>query len=223
MRHLALILSAFLILAFRLSASACVAGATLASYEALGVGGCTIGPQTVDDFTFSVVSSGGGAIPLADTDITVTPTFGPDFYGVQFASTGFLVTGAGFVNYLIGYTWDSIPIRGMGDVLDPGTVDILTNGCVGAAFAGASCGGTPVSVDVNLGQLTDFVAFSPTTILGVRNNISLNANGTSASFDSIENDAYVTPEPASFLLAGLGMAMLAAGVRRRRRFSATND
>jgi hypothetical protein len=155
---------------------------------------------------------GGGATAVADTNITVTPTFGAGFYGVQFASTGFLVTGTGFVNYLIGYTWDSIPIRGMGDVLDPGTVDILTNGCVGAAFVGSSCSGSPVSVDVNLGQLTDFVAFSPTGILGIRNNISLNANGGTASFDGIESDAYVIPEPASLLLSGFGLTILAIRV-----------
>jgi len=221
MPRLALTLSAFLILTFRLSASACVAGATLASYEALGVTGCTIGPQTVDDFTFSVVSSGGGAIPLADTDITVTPAFGAGSFGVQFASTGFLVTGTGFVDYLIGYTWDSIPIHGMGDVLDPGSVEISSDGCVGFAFSGSSCSGTPVNVSVNPGQPTDFVAFSATAVLGIRDNISLNAMGGTASFNGIENDAYVTPEPGSFVLAGLGLTMLAARLRRRC-FTATN-
>src|SRR5580700_7841539 len=104
MPRFALALAAFLILAFRLSATpVCVSGGTLASYEALGAGGCTIGPQTVDDFTFSVVSVGGGATAVSDTNITVTPTFGAGLYGVQFASTGFLVSGSGFVNYLIGY------------------------------------------------------------------------------------------------------------------------
>jgi hypothetical protein len=48
----------------------------------------------------------------------VTPTSGPGFYGVIFASTGF-VTGAGTVEYLLGFTWDSIPIRGLGDDLAP--------------------------------------------------------------------------------------------------------
>jgi hypothetical protein len=222
MQRLAWLLAVGLILAFHLPASPCVAGATLASYEALGLTGCTIGPETVDGFSFSVVSVGGGATALSDTNIFVTPTFGPDYYGVLFSSTGFSVTGTGFVNYLIGFTWDSIPIHGMGDALDPGTVDILTDGCVGAAFTGSSCSGTAVSVDVNLGQLTNTVFFSPTGILGVANNISMNANGESAGFNSIENDAYVTPEPASVLISGLGIAILAAFYFCQRRISSSS-
>src|SRR5437588_6142263 len=103
--RLAWVLSIFLMLVLRLPAAPmCISGGTLASYEALGATGCTIGPQTVKDFTFSVVSSGGGAIPVTDANITVTPMFGAGFYGTSFASTGFSVTGAGFVNYLVGYT-----------------------------------------------------------------------------------------------------------------------
>jgi hypothetical protein len=204
----------FLIAALRLSASPCVAGGTLASYEALGATGCTIGPQTVNNFIFTVVSVGGGATAVSDTNIFVTPTFGANSFGAAFASSGFSVTGSGFVNYLIAFTWDSIPISGMGDVLDPGNVEILTNGCVGVAFVGSLCSGTPVSVHVDSGQSTDFIGFSPTAILGVRDNISLNALGGSASFSSIENDAYI-PEPASFILAALGLTILAAAIRRR--------
>ena len=204
MQRSILVLSAFAIFAFRLAAGPCLPGGTLSSYEALGATGCTIGPQTVSDFTFSVVSVGGGAVAVADTNIFVTPTFGPDYYGALFASTDFVVTGTGFVNYLIAFTWDSIPIHGMGDVLDPGNANILTDGCVGAAFVGTSCSGTSVSVTVNPSQLTDTVFFSPTAILGVRNNISLGPGDS--SFGGIEDDAYVTPEPASLLLAALGLS-----------------
>jgi hypothetical protein len=205
----------FLVAALRLSASPCVAGGTLLSYEALGATGCTIGPQTVSNFIFTVVSVGGGATAVSDSNIFVTPTFGANSFGAAFASSGFSVTGAGFANYLIAFTWDSIPISGMGDVLDPGNVDILTNGCVGAAFVGSSCSGIPVSDHVTSTQLTDFVGFSPTAILGVRDNISLNALGTSASFLGIENDAYI-PEPTSLILVALGLTILAVAIRRRR-------
>jgi hypothetical protein len=175
--------------------------------------GCTIGPQTVYDFTFSVVSGSGSA---TDTNIFVTPTFGVNFYGVQFASSDF-TTGAGTVSYLIGFNWDSIPIVGMGDALDPGNVNILTDGCVGAVFVGSSCSGTAVNVTVDPTQLTDSMMFSSTAILGIANNISLNANG---SFNSIEDDAYVTPEPASFLLAALGVTIV---ILRKPRITATDD
>jgi hypothetical protein len=220
MRRLAWVFAGFLILAFQLPASPCVAGATLDTYVALGAAGCTIGPQTVNNFSFSVISVGGGATAIADTDITVTPTFGANLYGATFASSDFSVT-SGFVNYLIGFTWDSLPIAGMGDVLDPGDVNILTDGCVGAAFSGSSCSGAAVGVTVDPSQLTDTVFFSPTAILGIANHISLNADQGTASFKSIENDVFVTPEPASFLLAALGVSMIAVGIRRFR-FTATN-
>jgi PEP-CTERM motif len=203
MQRLVWVLAVFVILACQLPASPCVAGATLDTYVSLGVTGCSVGPQTVNNFSFS--NGGAGAIP--DTDITVTPTFGSGYYGVLFASTDFTVS-TGSVDYLIGFTWDSIPIRGMEDVLDPGDVNILTDGCVGAAFVGSLCSGTPVSVTVNPSQLTDSVFFSPTSILGIANTITESADQGTADFNSIENRAFVTPEPASFLLAGLGMIVV---------------
>jgi hypothetical protein len=72
-------------------------------------------------------------------------------------------------------------------------------------------------VDVNFTSITSttaFIAFPPTSlVLGISNNITVNP---SSSFTSIENDAYVVPEPASFLLTGSGLTILAAGIRRRR-------
>lgn len=204
MLRLVWVLTGFLVLASQIRAAACVAGGTLASYEALGAGGCTIGPQTVETFSFSVVSGSG----TSDTNIFLTPTFGPDYYGVQFASTGF-VTASSSVEYLIGFTWDSIPIRGLGDALDPPTnVNISTAGCVGSAYP---CG-SPVTVTVDPTQLTDTAFFSPTGILGISNDIVISANG---NFSSIEDDAYVVPEPAVFFLTGFGVAMLAALLRRQ--------
>jgi hypothetical protein len=215
MQRFSWVLALFLILAFQLPASPCAAGATLDTYVALGAGGCTIGPQTVNNFSFNVLSVGGGATAIADTDITVTPAFGANLYGAIFASSDFSVT-TGFVSYAIDFTWDSLPIRGMDDVLDPGDVNISTDGCVGAAFVGLTCSASTVSVTVNPSQLTDSVFFSPTAILGIINTISLNADQGTASFNSIENDVFVTPEPSGFLLAGLGMTILAARVLRSR-------
>jgi hypothetical protein len=214
MQRFAWVLAGFVILGCQLTASPCTSGATLDTYVALGVTGCTVGPQTVNNFSFSS-SASGGATAIPDTDITVTPTFGSGFYGLLFASSDFSVP-LGSVSYTIGYTWDSIPIRGMDDVLDPGDVNILTNGCVGAAFVGVSCSGTPVSVSVNPSQLTDNVTFSPTAILGIINTITESADLGTANFGGVENDGVVTPEPASLLLVALGVAILAAPILRKR-------
>ena len=203
-----------------LGAAACISGNTLASYEALGATGCNVGPLTVRDFLFSVVSSGGGATPVSDTNITVTTDIAGSTFGLIFASPGFSVSGSEFVNYLIAFTWDpSGDIRSASDILDPGLTDILTDLCVGVAFSGTSCAGTPQTLHVFEGvtnQLTDTVSFAPVAIVGVRNNISLQANGASASFNSIENTVAL-PEPAySVWLAG-GLMMLAARRRGRLR------
>ena len=214
MQRLACVLAGLTILASQLPATPCLAGGTLASYEALGATGCTIGPQTVENFSFSE-STGG----ISDTSITVTPTFGTGFYGVQFASTGFNIA-TGSVTYVIGFTWDSIPIVGMGDALDPGNVDILTDGCAGAPFVGSSCSGTLVSVHVDPTQLTDTVFFSQVVTLGVSNTITLTGPG---NFNSIENDAYVIPEPAGFLLAAWGAALIVSRRYCARRLTSASN
>lgn len=219
MQRFAWVFAGFLILACQLTASPCTSGATLDTYVTLGVAGCTVGPQTVNNFNF-FSSASGGATAIPDTDITVTPIFGSGFYGLLFASSDFSVP-LGSVSYTIDYTWDSIPIRGLGDDLDPGDVNILTNGCVGAAFVGVSCSATTVSVSVNPSQLTDTMFFSPIAILGIINTITESADLGTANFGGVENDAYVTPEPASFYLAAAGVAILAAAILRKR-ITATN-
>jgi hypothetical protein len=196
------------------AATVCVPN-TLDTYVALGSTGCTIGELTVKDFAFSVVSSGGGATPIADTAINVILHFPVGGFGLEFQSNGFAVTGTQFVNYLIAFTWDPTgDMRNASDILDPGTTDILTDLCINAAFVGPICAGTPHTLHVFQGggpsQLTDSFDFAPTGLLGIRNNIALSSNG---SFNSIENDVLI-PEPAGAALAASALLMLAA-LRRR--------
>jgi hypothetical protein len=192
------------------STPACISGNSLLSYEALGATGCTIGPQTVDNFSFTASTS------ITAADVTVTTVFGVGFYGIQFSSPDFSTSGS--ANYSIGYTWDSLPIRGLGAALDPAPVDMVTNGCVGAAFVGPTCSGTLVSVEVfEPSPLADTVFFSPTAVLGISNSITLTDSSCTPMTDCLfENDVYVVPEPVTFLLTGLGVMMLAIWNRRRR-------
>lgn len=192
------------------AAPLCTTG-TLASYEALGSGGCISGQLLVKDFVFSVLAAGGGADPIPDTAITVTPTSSaPGTFGLNFASAGFTVTGARFIKYLIAYTWDSHDIRSMDDLLDiavtpPALVKITTDGCVGAAFIGTSCPAFIDTVTVSDDGITpvlfDKVTFPPmpVPVLGIRNTIDLEGNGASATFDSFTNEV-TTPEPATWVI-----------------------
>jgi hypothetical protein len=205
-----------------LQAGPCVFG-TLASYEALGSTGCTVGEFTANNFVFSLLGSAGGAVPVTDTQIFVQPTLsGPGLIGLNFSSAGFSVVASGSVQYLIGYTFDPLDdIRSMDDVMDPpsavlGFANITTTGCLNAAFVGSTCPTTTATVMVfdNNGatQFKNSVFFAGVPVLGIRNIIDLQAKGGSASFDSLTAESFV-PEPATWLTCAGALLLLAARSR----------
>jgi len=225
MRERWLFLVLALLAAGCLHAGPCVPG-TLASYEALPPAGCTVGQYSAATFVFTVLSSGGGAVPLTDTQITVNPSSTITRQTLNFASSGFSVAVNGSVQYLIGYTWDpSNPIQSMDDFMDPpaavlGFAKVTTVGCLGAAWtAGPTCSTSTASVNVfdNNGatQFNNSTSFAPVFILGIRTTIDLQALGGSASFDSFGNES-VLPEPATWGYCAAGLALLAARLRRVR-------
>jgi len=206
-----------------LQAGPCVSG-TLFSYEALGASGCTVGQLTANNFAFSVLGSSGGAVPLNDMQINVTPTFNTTglLGRLNFASSGFSVTVNGSVQYLIAYTIDPHDdIQSMDDVMDPpsavlGFANVTTLGCIGAAFAGPNCPTSTAVVMVfdNNGatRFNDSRTITPSQILGIRTTIDLEAKGGSASFDSVSSDS-TTPEPSTWFCCAAGLALLAARLR----------
>jgi hypothetical protein len=227
-----------LVLAFlaceRLQAGPCVSGGTLFSYEGLGATGCTVGTLTAFNFGFSVLGSSGGAVPVTDLLIHVTPSFDGNglLGGLNFASAGFNVSVNQSIQYLITYTWDPHDdIESMDDIMDPpsanlGFARVTTVGCIGAAFTGPVCptlNTSTVTVFDNNGvtQFNNSAMLSPATqILGIRTTIDLQALGGSASFDSLSGEARV-PEPATWGLCGAALTLLLAarlrGIRSRRR------
>ena len=209
-----------------LQAGPCVPG-TLFSYEALGATGCTIGQLTANNFAFQLLGSSGGAVPLNDMQINVTPSFNTTglLGRLNFASSGFSVTVNGSVQYLIAYTIDPHDdIQSMDDVMDPpsavlGFANVTTLGCVGAAFIGPNCSTSTAAVMVfdNNGStlFNNSVKITPTQILGIRTTIDLEAKGGSASFDSLSTDS-TTPEPATWLSCAIALALLTARLRTVR-------
>ena len=209
-----------------LQAGPCVPG-TLFSYEVLGATGCTLGQLTANNFNFQVVGSSGGAVPLNDMQINVTPSFNTTglLGRLNFASSGFSVTVNQSVQYVIGYTLDPHDdIQSMDDIMDPpaavlGFANVTTLGCVGAAFIGPNCSTSTAVVMVfdNNGatQFNNAVKITPSQILGIRNTIDLEAKGGSASFDSFSSDS-TTPEPATWLYCAAALALLAARLRSVR-------
>src|SRR5204863_4764697 len=124
------------------------------------------------------------------TNIMVVPIFGivGTDYGLSFTSTGFKVSGADNSRYVITYLEDpSGPIHSLDDVLDdpvtfPGRAQVVTVGCLGAAFAGGNCPTSTVSImvfdDGIAPRKTASVTFPGDSMVGVQNTILLNGNTT---------------------------------------------
>jgi hypothetical protein len=197
---------------------------------------CTVGPVTFKDFSFSAIAFSNPGVVIPASAVQVTPVSAFPSYGFKFSSTGFHVTGSDFVTYRLAYVADPIDIRGLEDILDvndqsfsftaaafskpvsPGSVQIDTDGCLGAAF-GPTCPFSTVTFSVFdngiTSRLQNSAFFSSQSIVGIRNTISLNANGAIADFNGFTNGSIV-PEPATALLAGMGVLLLAVVKLRAR-------
>jgi hypothetical protein len=193
---------------------------TLANYEALGPGGCTIKGLPFMGFSFSTVAVSGGAVPVDANHVTVSPV-DPDVQaGLNFASNGFSVTAGQFVQYQLAFSADDPPIIHGWDLLlfDPVTfpavITITSEECLGAAFLGSVCptGLTVTNTVFDNGitsVLTDTRFFPASSILGVLTTITLDAtNGGLASLNSITEQAVLVPEPSSVLLTASSLLLL---------------
>jgi hypothetical protein len=202
---------------------------TLNNYIALGATGCSLGHVAFFGFVFTVVAFGGGIAPASASDVTVTPTVIDEHYSLNFFSTRFAATGSEFVTYLLAYTVDPHPIITFSDELQvespkfPGLVSVTTDLCLNAPFT-PSCLGSPAAVMVFdngiSAQFLDSVVFPPIppgNLLGIRNNVSLQANGSSADFSSLTNSVGFVVEPTDTLLTGSGLLGLLWCFARRLR------
>jgi hypothetical protein len=207
------------------AAPLCIAGASLASYQALGAGGCMVDLTSgiiVNDFSYTVLASSNPGVVTPNTAISVTPVFpAPGRFGIDFTSTSFTLSGTDFVKYRIGFTWDP-DVRSADDLLEtstpvaPGFAKVTTTLCELFAFSGTSCSGTTATLNVShdgiTPLLTDSITFAPDNngLLGVLNELELNGGNTGSSeIRGFANNITLVPEPSAFAAVAIGILTLA--------------
>jgi hypothetical protein len=178
------------------------------------------GPETVTlDQTTKPIES--GALTVSETITPVNATTAFILFNFATPGSGSL---AGDANADWGFTIDSIPIHGSGVLSNP-FVYFTANGTPYSPLTAASGFGVITNPITGTGQVLDFVSFTPVVVAG---SFSLNVFSNPYSFlnsvgvdTGTANDVHfgaeisLVPEPASVLLAGLGLLGLSA-VRRRR-------
>lgn len=188
--------------------------ASLADFEALGTGGCTVTGLPFSGFTFITLKVTGGATAVDPANITVTPVDPDAAAGLDFSSGGFDVDSGQSAEYQMSYSVDDPPIIHEFDldlvdpVTPPGFVTITTVECLGAAFVATTCP-TGITVTNTVSDNGIFsvpssnVSFAPVRTMGVLTTITLDATaGGSASFSGFGETAIIAPEPWSILLTG---------------------
>jgi PEP-CTERM motif len=204
----------------------CMTG-TLASYESLGAGGCTIGTNTLASFTTLALTFGAAAI--APGAITITPMGGTDNPGLMFtfsqtASTG--QTLEAIFDYMISgpsYTADMLTLSGSSETGN-GDVSDVQNFCEGGSFGPDGVDGCThasgglVTVD-GLQNMDQSSLVSP-HLLSITDDIVVDSGGTgTASAGTFVDQLTATtgvPEPGTYLLLGAGIAVVALRLRKRR-------
>ena len=112
------------------NAGACVTG-TLASYEALGAAGCTIGNMTFFDFSWMPTETSGAGAPLATIETATPHGFGFDFSGLFYA-TGAKTEADAILSYTVKTTDGA-------DTIDKATLLALGTGTTNDGVTEALC------------------------------------------------------------------------------------
>jgi hypothetical protein len=197
------------------SATTCTSG-SLASYLSLGSAGCSIGSDTLSDF--GTVPGTTGATELAGSSINIVVSGGSlmptlTFSTSQTAPAGALLESI-FTYNLSGssFTGSAISLTGSSETVD-GALTEIENYCAGGNFGpdGVSgCSGTAGSLLTLDGiQNTDQSALGYVPSVQVTDDFTLDGGTAgSASGGVFTNSFTATPEPASLLCAGLGLACL---------------
>ena len=226
MKQLA-ILSGILLFVSQLCVAAACGNGTLASYIALGPGGCTIGGDTL--FDFQTVAGQAGATGIADGSVQISAFGGTLNPGLTASITKTARAGALleviFTYQISGalFTGDSIDLAKSSATGDQGVTDIQ-NYCAGGTFdsSGVSgCSGTAgtllAALARGLTQTSDGSPLGPSNLLSVTDDFTLGGGSTGfASAGTITDQFTAVPEPASFWFLSIGVVLV--GVRSRLEF-----
>ncbi len=208
----------------RLGVAGTCMGGTLASYIALGAGGCTIGSSTLSNF--EVLSGIGGATEFKASSVSLTPSGGGFSPSLTLSVTGMAAPGVlletMFTYEISGqaYIANSVLLFGSSETVDGGVTG-LENYCAGGSFGpdgvDGCTGATGALVTLDGIQNTDKGIFSKVKFVNVTNDFTLDGGiAGSASGGKFTDTFAAVPEPAALALAGFGL-LLAAAYRKRSK------
>lgn len=215
-----LLLVAGAVAASQLGVAASCSSGSLASYIALGSGGCTIGGDTLSNFKLLTGSS--GATPIVASSVTLNPsggTYNPALMisTSQTATTNSLETI--FTYSITGTSFTGISaVLGNSSETGAGGVTGLVNFCEGSSFGPdglSGCGGSSGGLTTVDGfQNTDSATFVKIPFLNVTNDLEINGPATGGT---LTNSFTAVPEPISTALTGFGLLFVGAMKVRRLR------
>lgn len=190
--------------------------------------GCVAGEFTFKNFAWTS-EQGGNAVRVPASAIIASPAAAGDLVTVNYFSDSFEVSGDNYIYATLDYLIDPPPPILDGFALSmsafspvaPGTAAVTAYICGGDLFADACVDGFTRRLRVqHLGTsavLFDSVDFPfRVNMIDVRLTIELFANGASSQIDGFGQEATLTPEPGTALIAAAGLALLAL-LRARAR------
>jgi hypothetical protein len=200
-------------------------GGSMAAYDALGAGGCTLTSASGITLTFSAFSfTDSGANAPTASDVTVSPTGGT--LAFQFNSSWVAIAPpSSLQDATIQFT-----VASSSPVIDDVTAALIADFCGGggsvslteSVYSGATAGvgslgglnATCTGANVSNGPQT--LNFAPQSEITVVKDLGLNSGAAgSASVSEFSDAISVTPEPGSLMLLGSGLIGLAGALRRK--------
>jgi hypothetical protein len=210
------------------AAPVCIAGGTMASYVALGNGGCTIGNLLFSNFVYGSTGHQNG-IAVSASEVFLDPvnigTYNPG-PGIVFSSSGWFVNSASLIDdsYVDSSIAFDVSVVSGAPIIKDGTLILGPYSALGTGLADIAetltpQGGSGLQLQVDSGgPFTANVDFTPVNRVHVLKDLFIfvpqgEASG-SARINSFEEDFSEAPEPVSTALIGSGLVAL--GFWRRR-------